>query len=454
VLDNVPYALFACDQHGRVLPGYSARCREFFRGASVEGQTLVELLGLSSREAGNFNACYAQLLEDVLPAEVSLSQLPKRLHVGSRVCDLSGAALRDDSGRVCGALFTLLDVTELVAAEEEASGLRGTMRVLRFRSSFESFVRDLERDLLRLRRRAELEPNVDTEARRALHTAKGVFAQFELRDLARRIHLLEDSSNIGGVEIAEVIDAVRATVERNVDLWGIRLGEADARFAVLESDLQAIGERLANAGTVEEARRSLRDWQDALRNKRLSELLGPLEDSCRAQAARLGKEVHVRIEGFDQLVPLRLAPVVNALTHLTRNAVDHAFELPEERGLKASCGSLVLRAQRADGLLLLEVSDDGRGVDLEALVKRAVAAEFISRDAAAQLSRAEMLELVFLDGLSTKEQVSETSGRGVGLSAVRAAVRGVGGSIELDTRPGVGTRFLLRVPLNESAART
>lgn len=453
VLDNVPYALFACDAHGRVLPGYSARCREFFRGASVEGQTLVELLGLSPREAGNFNACYAQLLEDVLPPEVSLSQLPKRLHVGSRVCDLSGAALRDDAGRVCGALFTLLDVTELAAAEEEAGELRGTMRVLRFRSSFESFVRDLDRDLVRLRTRAELEPNLDAEARRALHTAKGVFAQFELRDLAAKIHRLEDAPRIGPAEITQALDAVRATVEHNVELWGIRLGEADLPFVVLESDLHAISDRLSNARSVEEAQRSLQEWQETLRSKRLSELLGPVEESCRAQAARLGKEVHVRIEGFDQVVPLRLAPVVTALTHLTRNAVDHAFEPPEERGGKSRCGSLVLRAERSDGWLQLEVSDDGRGIDLDALVSRALATGRIASDAAARLSRAETLELVFVDGLSTKEQVTETSGRGVGLSALRAAVRGVGGSIDLDTRPAGGTRFVLRVPLDKSAAR-
>lgn len=451
ILDNVPYALFACDHQGRVLPGYSARCREFFRGASVEGQTLVELLGLSAREAGTFNVCYGQLLDDILPAEVSLSQLPKRLHVGNRVCDLSGAVLRDEAGRACGALFTLLDVTELAAAEEEASALRGTMRVLRFRSSFESFVRDLERDLLRLRERAELEADVDAEARRVLHTAKGVFGQFELRELAQRIHVLEDAAKIGPVEIAEVTDAVRAAVDANVELWGIRLGEVDARFVVLESDLKAVSGRLTNAQTVEEARKILQDWQDSLRKKPLSELLGPIEDSCRAQATRLGKEVHVRVEGFDLAVSLRFGPLIHALTHLTRNAIDHALELPEERGEKSSCGLLVLRAERLDGWLVLEVSDDGRGIDLDAVVARAVSSRFIGADAATRLSRPELLDLVFVDGLSTKGHVTESSGRGVGLSAVRDAVRAAGGSIELQTQAGRGTRFRLRVPLEKTA---
>lgn len=451
ILDNVPYALFACDQQGRVLPGYSATCREFFRGASVEGQTLVELLGLSPREAGNFEVCYEQLLDDILPPEVSLAQLPKRLHVAARVCDLSGAVLRDEAGLVCGALFTLLDVTELAAAEEEASALRGTMRVLRFRSSFETFVRDLDRDLLRLRRLAELEPSVDVEARRVLHTAKGVFGQFELRALARRIHVLEDSY-IGASEVAEVIDAVRAAVDANVDLWGIRLGEVDARFSVLESELTAVSERLAAAQTLDEARRSVEAWQDSLRKKPLIELLGPIEESCRVQAARLGKEIHVRIEGFELAVSLHLVAVVNALAHLTRNAIDHAIEPPEERGGKARCGLLLLKARQVEGWLILEVADDGRGVELDAVVQRAVSARFLDADAAAKLSRAEKLDLVFLDGLSTKEQVTETSGRGVGLSAVGEVVRALGGSIQLHTDPGHGTRFVLRVPLQKPTA--
>jgi two-component system chemotaxis sensor kinase CheA len=245
---------------------------------------------------------------------------------------------------------------------------------------------------------------------------------------------------------------VRATVDGNVDLWGIRLGEVDARFVVLESELRAVSERLASARSLEEARRSVQDWQDSLRKKPLIELLGPIEESCRAQAARLGKEVHVRIEGFELAVSLRLVALVHALTHLTRNAIDHAIELPEERGEKSPCGLLVLRAEQAEGWLSLEVSDDGRGVDLDAVVRRAVSARFLDADAAANLSRAEKLELVFVDGLSTKEQVTETSGRGVGLSAVGDVVRAAGGSIQLHTDPGRGTRFVLRVPLEKPAA--
>ncbi len=450
ILDNVPYALFACEQQGRVLPGYSAKCREFFRGASVEGQSLVELLGLPEREASTFSVCYDQLLEDVLPAEASLAQLPKRLHVGDRLCDLSGSALRDNDGRVCGALFTLLDVTTLAIAEEEATTLRGTMCVLRFRASFESFVRDLDRDLRRLRQRAATAADVDMEARRTLHTAKGVFGQFELRDLARRIHVTEDAPKIGETELADVIGAVRDTVDNNAAFWDIRLGEVDARFVVRASDLRTVSTLLADARTLDEARAGVDDWLESVQKKPLAELVGPIEESCRAQAVRLGKEVTVRIEGFDLAVPLRLSPVVNALTHLTRNAIDHAIELPEDRGEKSTSGLLVLRAEQTDGSLLLEVSDDGRGVDLDGLVRRAVSARHITADASRSLSRTEALDLLFVDGLSTKEQVTETSGRGIGLSAVRDVVRAAGGSIKLETEPGQGTRFELRVPLDKA----
>jgi len=122
------------------------------------------------------------------------------------------------------------------------------------------------------------------------------------------------------------------------------------------------------------------------------------------------------------------------------------LEPPEERGDKSSCGLLSLRAELLGDSLEIEVSDDGRGIDLQAVLRRAVASHRVSADAASGLSQAEILDLVFVDGLSTKDEVSETSGRGIGLSAVRDAVRAAGGSIQIQTERGRGTRMTLRVP--------
>ncbi|HEU4539355.1 MAG TPA: ABC transporter substrate-binding protein, partial [Polyangiaceae bacterium] len=154
LLDNVPYALFACDALGRVLPGYSAKSLEFFRGASVEGQDLADLLGLGPAEADSFRACYSQVVDDFLPPEVTLAQLPRRLLSRGRTLGLSGSIMRDADGAASGVLFTLIDVTDLARAEHEAERLRGVVQVLRFRTSFEAFVREIDGELCALEARA------------------------------------------------------------------------------------------------------------------------------------------------------------------------------------------------------------------------------------------------------------------------------------------------------------
>ncbi|MBV4541039.1 hybrid sensor histidine kinase/response regulator [Pseudomonas vlassakiae] len=171
----------------------------------------------------------------------------------------------------------------------------------------------------------------------------------------------------------------------------------------------------------------------------------------------LGKQVHLQIEGEKTQVDRDVLEKLEApLTHLLRNAVDHGIELPERRLLagKPEGGTIRLRASHQAGLLILELSDDGAGIDLERLRRNIVERGLSPADTVAQMSEAELLTFLFLPGFSLRDKVTEVSGRGVGLDAVQHMVRDLRGSIELTQLPGQGCRFHLEVPLTLSVVRS
>ncbi|MCS7172069.1 MAG: chemotaxis protein CheA [Armatimonadetes bacterium] len=172
-------------------------------------------------------------------------------------------------------------------------------------------------------------------------------------------------------------------------------------------------------------------------------------------ARRSGKEVEVVLEGQDvELDRSILEQIGGPLMHLVRNAVDHGIESPEERERlgKPRTGRLRLAAYQEDGIVVV-VEDDGRGIDTDRVRRRAVELRILSPEAAARLTEREAVELIFHPGLSTAAVVTDVSGRGVGMDAVRAGVQAVGGSLEVETERSRGTRFLLRLPLTLAIVR-
>ncbi|WP_408599876.1 hybrid sensor histidine kinase/response regulator [Pseudomonas sp. PLMAX] len=171
----------------------------------------------------------------------------------------------------------------------------------------------------------------------------------------------------------------------------------------------------------------------------------------------LGKQVRLEIEGEKTQVDRDVLEKLEApLTHLLRNAVDHGIETPEQRLLagKPQEGLIRLRASHQAGLLVLELSDDGHGVDLEKVRRSIVERQLSPADTAAQLSEEELLTFLFLPGFSLRDRVTEVSGRGVGLDAVQHMVRQLRGAVVLEQTAGQGSRFHLEVPLTLSVVRS
>jgi two-component system sensor histidine kinase and response regulator WspE len=173
-------------------------------------------------------------------------------------------------------------------------------------------------------------------------------------------------------------------------------------------------------------------------------------------AKNMGKKVRFRIVGESTKVDRDVLEKLEApLTHLLRNAIDHGLETPEERQAagKAEEGNLVVEARHSSGLLNIRVADDGKGIDVEKLRQKVLEKGHISPEMAGSLTGKELLDFLFLPGFSTASKVTEVSGRGVGLDVVMSMVEEVGGSVVVETKPGMGTMFNLLLPLTLSVLR-
>ncbi len=246
------------------------------------------------------------------------------------------------------------------------------------------------------------------------------------------------------------------------------------RTEILDGFLDAVGELILATARIREVGRTLLPPQDArapldesvdrlhaivkdLHDKVMAVRMTPLAlvterlpRAARDVARKLGKQVEVEVRGAEiELDRAILDELSDPLQHVLRNAVDHGIEAPHLRVLagKPATGKIVVQARRERDRVILEVTDDGKGMDPARLRAAAVARGALTEAQAAALGDREALLLACLPGLSTAGTVTDVSGRGVGLDAVKRTVEAIGGAVELESTPGAGSRITFRLPL-------
>ncbi len=181
-------------------------------------------------------------------------------------------------------------------------------------------------------------------------------------------------------------------------------------------------------------------------------LLRPIRDT----AVLVGKEVALTTAGEDvQVDKAMIEMLVDPLTHIVRNSVDHGIESPDRRAAagKPAQGSIRIRARQTASLAIVEVEDDGGGIDVARVRDKAVSKGLIGAAEAASLPDGEALNLILLPGFSTRDEVTATSGRGVGMDIVLTAIKKLGGHLAIDSRPGLGTRMTIEFPVSAAMQR-
>ena len=195
------------------------------------------------------------------------------------------------------------------------------------------------------------------------------------------------------------------------------------------------------------------DLQTAVMKTRMQpikKVFGRFPRVVRDLARNLKKEINLELRGEDTDLDKNLVEALaDPLVHLVRNAVDHGIEMPDVREAqgKPRVGSVVLSAEQEGDHILLAISDDGGGMDPYALRNKAVEKGIIDADAAARLNDAEAFNLIFAPGFSTKAEISDVSGRGVGMDVVKTKITQLNGSINVQSKLGEGTRIAIKVPL-------
>ncbi|MFZ4731434.1 MAG: hybrid sensor histidine kinase/response regulator [Pirellulales bacterium] len=227
-----------------------------------------------------------------------------------------------------------------------------------------------------------------------------------------------------------------------------------------EESLLAINRHLEDFESF--ARRN-EDLSGRLHHEVIISRMRPLADGLRGfprlvrdLSRSLGKQARLDVRGEQTGVDRDILDKLEApLAHLIRNALDHGIESPAERVAagKPPLGTIRLEARHRAGMLQIVLTDDGRGVDVDRLRSRAVERELVARQVAERLSESEVLEFLFLPGFSTKEMVTELSGRGVGLDVVQSMVKAVGGTVRVGSVPGRQTAFTLQLPITMSVIR-
>lgn len=194
----------------------------------------------------------------------------------------------------------------------------------------------------------------------------------------------------------------------------------------------------------------IRDAITRTRMQRIDSLFAALPRMVRDLSAELGRQVRLDVDGGDVELDREMIEMIrDPMTHIVRNAIDHGIEPAEERTAagKDPSGCLKVSARQAGNQILIELVDDGRGIDGEKVARKAVSVGILAAEQADRLSAQQKTALIFEPGLSTAAEVTSVSGRGVGMDVVRANIERIGGVVEVESRVGHGVRITIRIPL-------
>lgn len=444
ILDNVTFGFLVIDRDLSIREGFTHSCTALFGRAPEVGGDLLELLGIEDAEERiELQLSVDQVFEDLLPEEVSLDQMAKRFEVDGRVLQVDARTVRDSKGEVEALLLTVSDITALESAREQSRVRDVLIRILHQKPAFQHFVADTRVVLAATMDRCDDAAFV----LQVVHTVKGNAASWGLESIVRLAHDIEARERVDPAALHELARELRAFLEQHRGVLDIDYDQEGSAYAISASQLQKLRDAAEN-GTADD----VRHWVDRVKMRPAHELLGPLPEFVDRLAERLGKEVEFRLDGQDLLVDAEvMGPVLRNLPHLIRNAVDHGLEPTWERGDKSPRGRLNVALADEGGDWAVRVEDDGRGVPVDTVARRALTLGLVDEVTLAQMSESERLQLAFMDGVSSAATMTDISGRGVGLSSVEAAVRSRVGNIEL-TSGSAGTSVVLRVPKAAASA--
>ncbi len=445
VFDNVAQGLVTVGRDGVVSAERSRVVDKWFGAPDPQVDFARYLARGSAADELRFQLGFDQFTEDVMPRELSLDQLPKRIVVSGTPLGLEYRPVYDDSDKLAKLVIVISDRTADEAREAASADQQELVaifeRVGRDREGYLGFFADSVEKITQL-----VAGTLDrAQTLHVLHTLKGNGGVFGAVGIAAHCHILETelSERNGGLD-----DVQRGALRDRWDAFAARVTKmlgagGHGRISVKDEDYADVLRAILEQAPHDEILARVLRWKREDAEPRLE----VLADHARQLAERLGKSpLDVQVEATDVRLPVgSWHAFFAALTHAVRNAVDHGIEMPEQRQAEGKgVARLALRALDVDGTLVVEVEDTGRGIDWAKLVARG---EQLGLPTGSPQDR---VALLFTDGLSTRAEVDDLSGRGIGLGAIKAECERRGGRIDLVSRPGTGT--VLRCVFSKEAS--
>jgi HPt (histidine-containing phosphotransfer) domain-containing protein/HAMP domain-containing protein len=446
ILDSVDQGFLTALPSGLLLPERSRVVGDWL-GAVPEELRYWDLVGVFEPASQAWaEMAWSQVVDGILPLEVAIDQLPKRLVRDGRHFDLAyHPVLAGES--LERMVIVLTDVTaemerqRALADQHEFSVL--VDQFVRDRRAFMDFWSEAS-DLVR----RIVDRNGNDALRRDVHTLKGNARFFGLSRLSALCHSLEDAMQERGENSLTEVERVRLH-----DVWeSLRvrieplMSGATSFLEISEDEYQRLVEAVRSRVSFER----IEEVVHGLRHEPTAWRLGRAKETLLLACKRLGKSApEVVVDHHDlRLPPGRWAPFWSVFQHLLNNAADHGLEPDEERLAlgKPVPGKVVLATSVVGKEFVVEIRDDGRGIDWSRVQKLATERGLPTRD------QRDLEQALLTEGFSLKERVSETSGRGVGLAAVRTVVNAMGGRLEIETAKGQGTAWCFRFPIGKLEA--
>ncbi|HYX34168.1 MAG TPA: 7TM diverse intracellular signaling domain-containing protein [Oligoflexus sp.] len=444
IIDNVASGFLMVSREGTIVPGFTRSCHQLLGQDLREGQNFLAILGVKPAVSKKFRMALEQIFDDQMPLEVTLAQLPTYVLSHGKYVHVEAAGIRNKDGQLQHLLLTLTDATELRKRKIEAQRNRSLLKILRDIEGFRQFVAYSFEAVQKLKTLRTVKASRETQF--ILHTLKGNCLVFQLPEIARFLHQLEEQTSVSSTEIAALEEQFKKYLTRHASLLRTVWGPISHEKRVTDAQLEALQE-LARTRFAPPLRLEIEQWVQDVSAKPVLSILHSLLNDARVVARKVNKDVEFRVLDRNTRIQSESEEaLIEQLIHVVRNAIVHGIEDDREAVQKPRQGFICLDFREVADGLAISCSDDGRGFD-----RKVWEAEWIARGLPVEgdISRLSLVQLVSeisRGGFSTQKTASLLAGRGVGIEALFAAVNQCQGTLDIVSEPGKGSRFEIFIP--------
>jgi PAS domain S-box-containing protein len=446
ILNNMRQAVFSIDENSKVIYPVSKYSEEIF-GENIVGKNVCEeifeddfreKLGFVLSVSMGMDEYQFESLDDVIPKQTKIRSKKDGIE---KIVKILLSSILNDQHEVCRVMFIVEDMSEEEKLKEEVriSQEKAELRiqilqeiVSNSRSDFRIFIKEVFETL------GEWEN--DEGAKRSLHTIKGSSRFFNLETLSHKVHNLESEYESSKMEeIKEKLTVLLNSYKESAqEVFGeeILSGSGDVAEEFIEVPKTKFEVALHSAKEMTSAKSVLRIFSNLM----MSEIKGELEKlkgTVYRESKKLSKKITFKVTGVEALFGRTVAKIIReSVIHLLNNSISHGIEKE---------GTIEIKLVRKRPDIILSLQDNGKGINVEKIYNKAIEKGLIDSKKDF-LTEDEKIRLIFEPGFSTAENVSEMSGRGVGMDVVKNNIEGLGGSITIKTELNKGTEFVLKIP--------